>query len=290
MMRGMAPHQHFLICQACCSSSLFPLFGGSVSRDDSELSAGGLMDIFDEIVQERPHLKETLELYKKVLKIKSMEVVLEGELPMDARGYSGDDLRKIMDEMSQALGINRDLLEPLEELLLSGEVDLRGLPLGTGLPRGVSVEDEAFAFLYILSKPYFIAESKRLNLGDIYWTEGRCPVCNALPSVAFIGREEKRRFYCTFCETVGPWQRTGCPTCQSESPEMMNILYLEGEDGMRADLCEECRNYFKSFDYSLRARYSPDILDLISLPFDIIAQGKGYRRPSPNPLGMIRMA
>jgi transposase-like protein len=243
-----------------------------------------------EIVKERPHLKETLELYDRLTGLKEMDVELDGILPMDVAGYRPDDLKRVIDRVAQALGIERTVLEPIEEWLLNGEIDLRRLPMGTGFPEGITFDDEIFGFLYLVSKPYFIAERKRLNLRDIYWAEGRCPVCNSLPSVAFIGREGKRRFYCNYCETEGIWQRTGCPHCQSENPEKMNIIYLEGEEGIRLDLCEECRNYFKSFDYELRVRYTPDLLDLISLPFDIIAQGKGYHRASPNPLGMIRMA
>lgn len=243
-----------------------------------------------EIVKERPHLKETLELYDRLTVLKEINVELDGVLPMDVAGYRPDDLKKVIDLVGEALNVERTVLEPIEEWMSNGEIDLRGLPMGTGLPGEITFDDEIFGFLYLISKPYFIAEGKRLNLMDMYWAEGRCPVCNSLPSVAFIGKEEKRRFYCNYCETEGVWQRTGCPHCQSENPEKMNIIYLEGEEGIRLDLCEDCRNYFKSFDYELRARYSPDLLDLISLPFDIIAQGKGYRRTSPNPLGMIRMA
>jgi formate dehydrogenase maturation protein FdhE len=35
---------------------------------------------------------------------------------------------------------------------------------------------------------------------------------------------------------------------------------------------------------------TPDLADLISLPLDIVVQEKGYKRPSPNAIGMVRMS
>jgi len=33
-----------------------------------------------------------------------------------------------------------------------------------------------------------------------------------------------------------------------------------------------------------------DLADLISLPLDIVIQEKGYKRSSPNPIGMVKMS
>jgi formate dehydrogenase maturation protein FdhE len=38
------------------------------------------------------------------------------------------------------------------------------------------------------------------------------------------------------------------------------------------------------------SRYSPDLADLVSLPLDMVIQQKGYKRRSPNPLGMMNMS
>jgi formate dehydrogenase maturation protein FdhE len=35
---------------------------------------------------------------------------------------------------------------------------------------------------------------------------------------------------------------------------------------------------------------SPDLADLMSLPLDIVMQQKGFKRRSPNPLGMVNMS
>ena len=127
------------------------------------------------------------------------------------------------------------------------------------------------SILFLISKPLFLAEGRKLDLNGIFWTEGKCPVCNSTPSVSLIGREEKRRFYCTFCETIGHWKRIGCPNCLTENTDDLSIISLEGEEGMRVDTCEKCKGYYKSFESYLLSEYSPDVLDLIRLPLDIIA-------------------
>jgi formate dehydrogenase maturation protein FdhE len=39
----------------------------------------------------------------------------------------------------------------------------------------------------------------------------------------------------------------------------------------------------------MTADNSLDNLDILSLPLDIVVQEKGYKRLSPNPVGMMRM-
>ncbi len=245
----------------------------------------------EEIIKERPHLKETLNLYKRIFHLKEINVSGLGSLPQDEPMYHRDDIERIITVLSELLEIPEEALMPIKELMLSGRIDIRRLPLGDVMSFDLPYqEEELISLMYLLSKPFFLAERRKLDLQDMFWTEGKCPVCNSIPSVSFIGKEEKRRFYCSYCETVGTWKRIGCPSCLNEDAETITILYLEGEEGMRVDACERCKNYFKSFDSSMLMHYTADLLDLISLPLDIIIQGKGFQRASPNPLGMIRMA
>jgi FdhE protein len=127
------------------------------------------------------------------------------------------------------------------------------------------------------------------DVDDIYWEEGRCPVCNAVPSLSVIEKESRRKYFCSFCGTGGYYTRIGCPNCLTDDPRDITIITLDGEEGMRADTCDKCMSYYKTFEGQMMADNSLEDLDILSLPLDIVVQEKGYKRLSPNPVGIIRM-
>ncbi len=249
----------------------------------------------DKLIERKPHLKDALYLYKKILRLKALVPEVDATLPA-IMPYNKEELEKLINIFSEAFDIPEDTLNPVREAFSSGLIDLSRLPMGE-IPHFVLPysEEEAMNILYLLSKPYFLAVSRKFNLDNIFWTDGKCPVCNSTPSIssieiASIDKDGKRLFYCSFCETKGQWKRIGCPGCLNADTERLNIVYLEGEDGFRADTCDVCNLYFKTADSYLLRNLTPDLVDLVSLPLDIIAQDRGYRRLSPNPIGMVRMA
>jgi FdhE protein len=123
----------------------------------------------------------------------------------------------------------------------------------------------------------------------MFWHDGKCPVCSAVPSLSVIEKEAQRKYSCSFCGTAGPFMRIGCPGCLTEDPRGITIISLEGEEGMRADTCEKCGSYVKTFEGPMMEGHSMDMLDIMSITLDIIVQEKGFKRNSPNPLGMIKM-
>ncbi len=129
-----------------------------------------------------------------------------------------------------------------------------------------------------------------LDLDDLFWEEGRCPVCSARPVISSILEDGRRRLHCSYCGTTGFFKRLGCPVCGNFDIGKENIITIEGEEDFRIEVCDECGSYVKTFREPVLRELTPDLADLISLPLDIIAQGRGYRRNSPNPLGMLRMA
>jgi len=70
----------------------------------------------------------------------------------------------------------------------------------------------------------------------------------------------------------------------------LDTIVFENEADFRGRACNACRSYVKIVNRELLSRMTPDFADLISLPLDIVAQEKGYKRPSPNPIGMVRMS
>jgi FdhE protein len=172
----------------------------------------------------------------------------------------------------------------LKETLQSGRIDF--MCLGTDKEK---VSEEEFSLLYIISRPFFRSMKNFTDVDNINWEEGRCPVCRSIPSISIIEKESRRKYYCSFCGSVGYYKRIGCPHCLTENPRDITIISLEGEEGMRADACAKCKSYFKTFEGDLTVEHSLESLDIMSLPLDIVVQGKGFKRHSPNPVGMIRM-
>lgn len=249
------------------------------------------MITIQEIVDERPHLKDTLRLYERVIEFKRSTAELNNNLiSFENIAYPPDLIEPIFERFSSKFDIPEDILAPLKEAMKLGQIDLTRLPLNEipsfSLPYHT---DEIAGILFIISKPFFLWLRKTYDISNKFWQEGRCPVCNSIPSLSFIKKDEGRTLYCSFCEGRGPWHRTGCPYCQNRDIYKLDILEIEEEKEFRIDLCNGCKSYIKTVNDILPKGYTPELLDIISLPLDIIAQGKGYKRHSPNPMGMIKM-
>lgn len=249
------------------------------------------MMTIEEITEQRPYLKDALRLYGKVAEFNR----LIGE--MNAAALSAGDVSyppgsidPLFESFSSIFDVPMDILAPLKEAMKLGQVDLSRLPFNEtpafSLPYH---EDELTGLLFLISRPFFLLLGNSLNVSAVFWEEGRCPVCNAVPSLAFIKEEEGKTLSCSYCSSRGTWHRIGCPHCQSRDAKKLEIIEVEQEKGFRIDLCNECKSYLKTMDEGLLGEYTPELLDIISLPLDILAQGRGYKRRSPNPIGMIKM-
>jgi FdhE protein len=232
----------------------------------------------------KPHLKEINELYRKVCEFESsVELKHEYSHEKGSRQYLKEDIETVVNALSASVNISQDDLSFINDAMQSGEIDF------ISLVSDEKKSEEDFSLLYIISRPFFKSMKNSGNADNMNWDEGRCPVCNAVPSLSVIDKESRRRYFCSWCGSVGYYRRIGCPNCLTDNPQDITVISLEGEEGMRADTCEKCKSYCKSFEGSMISDYSIDELDIISLPLDIVVQGKGYIRHSPNPVGMIRM-
>ncbi len=249
------------------------------------------MKSFEEIVRERPYLERVIELYRLLYGLKSLAEEFRVEPVEDMSNYPEVWAGKVVRIIVDAFGLSTEVHGALVRLLSDPSVDIRKVPLEEemSLPvEGVS-QREMKTVLYLYSKVFFMAEKQRLNLDGVFWQEGKCPVCHSTPAVSLIEPEQKRQFYCNYCGTVGPYERLTCPACHRDYSEGLEIVMFESEQGIRADLCPECKLYWKSFDSEMLRDYDYDILDLISLPLDIALQDRGYHRGCPNPIGMKDM-
>lgn len=249
------------------------------------------MSDINKLIEERPHLKDTLKLYEKVRRfIMTISDMNRKGIRCESVAYPSGLIDPMFESFSAIFDVPVDSLEPLKEAMKLGNIDLTRLPLNEiasfALPYH---EEELEGILFLLSKPYFLGLKNSCDLDNIFWQEGKCTVCNSTPSLASVESSGKRQVYCSYCGTVGYYNRTTCPICFNDDAAKKNIFLADEEKGFSIHACDICSSYIKTIDSSLTDKFTYDLADIISLPLDIIAQGKGYRRLSPNPIGMTKM-
>jgi FdhE protein len=245
-----------------------------------------------EIIQEKPHLKETIQLYEKILTFNRMVARMTDAMTLDEVTYPPEMVDAVLEHFSSIFGIPEEHLAPFREALKMGQLDFTRLPLNEipsfSFPYH---EDELGLILFLMSKPFFLRLGQMYHLNGSTWEEGNCPVCHARPSLASLDGENRRRLYCSFCGTKGYYKRLGCPLCASEDASKITLFTFDEENGFRIDACHQCRSYVKTVvnENIIENRLTPDLADLVSLPLDVIAQGKGFHRHSPNPIGLTKI-
>ncbi len=244
--------------------------------------------IIEDIISQKPHLADPLRFYAKVLQV--LESVKDLSIaPEPGRvAYPPGLAARITDRLSAAIDLPEGTLSPLREALELGDVDFTRLPLGElpsfSLPYP---EDDLAVLLFLVSRPYFLAKGAAgASDGSTKWEGGKCPACGARPSIVLAPPEGDWRVHCSFCGSAGFVSRGQCPACLVG----LKTLSFKGEDGFAVHTCDGCRSYVKSVDSDLLSRTGPDLADLMSIPLDIVIQQKGYKRRSPNPLGMVKMS
>lgn len=114
------------------------------------------------------------------------------------------------------------------------------------------------------------------------WWEGYCPVCGAWPIVAELrGLDRKRWLRCGRCATAWEVPTLRCPFCSETNHERLGYLAPEGESQARKiEVCHRCKGYVKALT-TVRALAPWALLldDLTTVPLDLAALERGYRRP-----------
>lgn len=256
------------------------------------------MDDISRIIDEKPHLADALRMHEKIKRFEDSVLALPLQtygddiipITLDHVCYPVELIKPVFENFSRILHVPAGMLAALEDAMTIGRIDLTRLPMNEvpsfSLPYQ---EGELATILFLIGRPYFIWMKRRLGLDGMFWEEGRCNVCNATPVMATVKSEDGKVYFCPFCGGMGRWHRIGCPGCGNRQAGKLEMIEAEGEPGVRLCLCNECRGYHKTVESGLLDSRSPELLDIISMPLDIIARNKGYGRPSPNPLGMREM-
>jgi FdhE protein len=250
-----------------------------------------LMDVIEEIITRKPHLGDTLRFYERSIQFTDMVRSLDMQSRPGVNVYPPEFIGRIFGPFLSVLQLPQGSLSPLKQALELGEIDFLRLPMlevpSFSLPYP---EDDLTMLLFLLSRPFFFGLHDALQRDDRFWEEGKCPICGARPSLLSVSPEGLHRQHCSFCGTNGPGDAIGCPVCHNRKTALLNTFLIKKEKGFTVRACDLCKSYVKIVNGELLGRMTPDLADLISLPLDVVVQEKGYKRPSPNPLGMVRMS
>jgi FdhE protein len=114
---------------------------------------------------------------------------------------------------------------------------------------------------------------------------GICPCCGYLPVASIVrmdGEVTKLRYlHCALCNTEWHLVRVTCAACRDSN--RIAYHYIEGSDGVvRAETCDACRSYLKIIYRENAPQADPVADDLSTLALDLLVEGAGYDRMSPN--------
>jgi FdhE protein len=249
----------------------------------------------ESMIEQRPHLKDPLEFYARWQRFQrdaSELLPKHGSAlsPEDSQVLPRDSARDVLRLFASVFDLPGEELASLGRALEAGDIDFMRLPLDEvpdlSLPYG---ENELVSILFLMSRPYFLALRESYPLDGRQWENGHCPLCSARSTLASIAEGPKRNLHCSYCGTVGSYSFTGCPNCGTGDASKLGTLVSEEEPGFRVTTCEECRTYVKVVEGSVLNDMTVDLMDMASLPLDIVAQEKGYVRRAPNPIGLKKM-
>jgi FdhE protein len=110
------------------------------------------------------------------------------------------------------------------------------------------------------------------------WSQGHCPICGSRPHGGSLREKEGKRFLqCGLCRREWPFSRTTCPTCGQDSPQKIELFFLENIQRQRAEVCMVCNHYLLSVDMRELLDDAPlELLLLCMMPLDALMQEKGH--------------
>ncbi|MDL1970458.1 MAG: formate dehydrogenase accessory protein FdhE [Candidatus Desulfofervidaceae bacterium] len=111
------------------------------------------------------------------------------------------------------------------------------------------------------------------------WMKGYCPICGHYPYIAALRENGKKFVRCSFCGYEWSIERIFCPFCGNKNHEKLKYFEVEGEEGYRVYVCEECKRYLKTVDENkIENVVDLDLEDIATLHLDILAEKEGYKK------------
>jgi FdhE protein len=136
-------------------------------------------------------------------------------------------------------------------------------------------------FVAAALQAYFAALAAELGDAPVDRSRRGCPVCGSPPVAGVVGGDDRvRHLACSLCGTEWHLPRIQCWDCRSTSG--ISYLSVEGEPGLKAELCASCGAYLKLFYRERRPAAEPVADDVASLTLDLLAAQEGWARGGVN--------
>jgi len=267
-----------------------------------------MVDFYELVLEEQEAAQRHLKIPSVDLDAEPLKLRREQGRPVLERGDFDIDLetaKKLFYAIS-AIGKGATLKmaqenAKIEEMAASGRLDLENLLRRHYDERYLGREAERLGLdkgilCYLISaslRPLMKAQMEQLcSVVDLEaWLRRNCPICGSAPSMAELRDEGGKRYLqCSFCACQWRLERVACPYCGNREAESLHYLVSEneGEDAYRIDVCDQCNSYIKTVD-ARKLDYEPDLdlEDIVTVHLDLLALKKGYKRPTPLPLGTM---
>jgi len=191
--------------------------------------------------------------------------------------------RRLMRRLGGVSGVRAgDEVDPSAVIRAAISRDDRAL--GEMAERSDASMDAFAAVAQVAAMPLLMAAALTLEpRAASAWQRGYCPVCGAWPSLAELrGIERERRLRCGCCGADWPLPLLHCAFCDELDHAKLGALQPEGEEQLRrVETCETCHGYLKSATtFGALSIRTLVLLDLTTIPLDLVAQDRGYARPA----------
>ena len=145
----------------------------------------------------------------------------------------------------------------------------------------IGLEAEVLAFaLAQAAKPVVEKRAETLQplIKGLAWNKGFCPICGSLPELSLLREKEGQRWLrCGFCSNTWRFHRTACPFCDAQEPGGLEIMFVEGREYERVEVCHQCKKYIPGIDLrNLANEVVLEVTGFALMPLEAIAQEKGF--------------
>jgi len=273
----------------------------------------------ENLKNEKPHLKDVLDFYEVIFSLQEdvfkqlksdpenlsedlVELKVKNQFPLitkndfsidyklseqlfikicqacsDFKTTTHSSMENLLKELNKTLTFNT-LADTYIRQDLESHIDI-------SMKTGIDIQNLDF-LTYNALKPCIVSYAANIShylTDDETTTQGYCPVCGSLPGFSLLTDNGKRSLVCSFCWHEWVFERILCPFCSTRDSIHLSYVTVEGEDGIRGDLCSNCKKYIKTIDIREFTRdvYLPlELLGAISL--DIKLGQEGYQPGSAN--------
>jgi FdhE protein len=145
----------------------------------------------------------------------------------------------------------------------------------------IGLEAEVLAFaLAQAAKPLVEKRAEALQplIKGLAWNKGFCPICGSFPELSLLREKEGQRWLrCGFCSSTWRFHRTACPFCDAQEPGGLEIIFVEGREYERVEVCHQCKKYMPGIDLrNLANEVVLEVAGFALMPLEAIAQEQGF--------------